>query len=239
MKTRIAITAMMLLSANAVHAVPMLVNGGFETGDFTGWTQVTSNGTSNSCQTDWYVAIRDKECNTVDTLLSNPSEGTYAAYNSFDGTAQTSYTIEQDITLDSALINNASLGFSYTVGWDFSRGNTATLDRLFALSLYDVSDNLIGDAFTLSIGPDDGIKGTIDWTDSLIDITAFLTGYEGETVTLVADVFVPETFTGPGSFGLDAVNLDITTHAVSEPSTMALLGLSLLGLGLLKRPQSA
>jgi hypothetical protein len=53
-------TAMLMCAANS-HAFEFAVNGGFETGDFTGWTQFPSAGTTQSIVT------------------FNPSTGTYAA----------------------------------------------------------------------------------------------------------------------------------------------------------------
>ena len=113
-------------------AVPMLTNGGFETGDFTGWTQVTSNGAAETCQTDWYVSNTDTQCQFTNTILNSATEGDFAAYNSFDGGGPLNFTIEQDIVLGS--VGSAALDFSYTVGWDFRLGGIATDQRIFSLS---------------------------------------------------------------------------------------------------------
>ena len=211
-----------------------IINGGFETGDFAGWTQVSNLGGSG-CATDWYVSPTDTQCQFASTILNPAIEGSFAAYNSFDGPGPVSFSIEQDIALGSDTLSTADLGWSHTVGWNFGLGIPATLDRVFSMSFLDSSDNLIGEAFNLSIGPADGVSGFIDWTANSVDVLGLLSGFEGQTVTLLVDTLIPQNFSGPGSLGLDDIQLALTTTSVSEPETLALLGLGLAVLGLRSR----
>lgn len=213
-----------LLSTSASHALPLLVNGGFETGDFTGWTQVSNSGGSG-CSADWYVSSTDTQCQQrPNAVLNSAVEGDFSAYNSFDGFEGINYTIEQDIAIGS--VGPATLDFSYTVGWDFGLGEMPTLDRVFSLSFFDAGDSLIGDAFVLGIGPSDANTGFVDWTSLSLDVSGMLSGYDNQIITLVADVFIPENKTGPGSFGIDDIELDVVS--VPSPSVFYLLGLGLL-----------
>ena len=68
-----------------------------------------------------------------------------------------------------------------------------------------------------------------------MDVTSALLGYEGQTLTLVADTFIPEAFTGPGSLGLDAVSLDIALSAVPIPVGLPLILSALGAVGVLSR----
>ena len=223
----------------AAQATPMLVNGGFETGDLSGWTQITSLG-QNGCDSDWYVQIGDTQCNNVVDPTANPnlglaSQGQYAVFNSFDGAGPKHYTIEQDVMLGD--VYSATLGFDYTVGWDFSVGAPATEQRIFSLSFLDSADSLIAEIFRIEIGPDDGISSKIGWTSEAFDVTSMLSGYSNQTVTLVADVFIPQAFTGPASMGLDAVNLDVVTSTVSASAsgTISLLMMGIIGMSATRR----
>jgi len=211
-------------------AVELVNNGGFETGNFSGWNQVTSNGSSNTCDTDWTVAATDTICNFTSTVLNNPVEGSFAAFNSFDGNGPQSFIIEQDISLGAGIIANAELSWLHSIGWNFSLGSAATQERIFSLGFQDSLDNLIGNVFEIKIDTNDGIMGMIDWTSQTTDVTGLLQGFEGQTVTLVAETFIPQNFTGPATLGFDNVSLDITTADVPEPSVLALFLAGLLGL---------
>jgi hypothetical protein len=225
-----------LVSTTSVQATPVLVNGGFESGDFTGWTQTTNASLAGTCNKDWYVSATDVECQQgLNTQLNSAVEGDFAAYNSFDGFAGTNYTIEQDIMLGA--VSTATLDFSYTLGWDFGLGGTAVLDRVFSVSFLDAANSFIGDAFVFNVGPADASTGFIDWTSQSADVTSLLSSFANQTVTLVANIFIPEDKTGPASFGFDAVNLDvesISSVSVPSPSVFSIFALGLLmviGLG--------
>lgn len=219
-----------LISTTSAQAIPVLVNGGFETGDFTGWTQATSASLAGTCNKDWYVSNSDVECNQgFNTQLNSAIEGNFAAYNSFDGFAGTNYTIEQDIALGA--VSMATLDFSYALGWDFGLGEPAILDRVFSVSFLDAANSFIGDAFVFNLSPATAATGFVDWTNQTIDVTSLLSSFANQTVTLVANMFIPEDKTGPASFGFDAVNLDvesISSVSVPSPSMLSIFVLGLL-----------
>lgn len=232
----IAATSLALSFAASAHASSVLMNGGFETGDFTGWTQVS--GTPGlDCSADWYVSATDTQCSAPFSDLNGAPEGGFAAYNAFDGDANTNYTIEQDVVLTSRDINSATLSWQQSYGWFIAAGAAATQDRIFSLSFYDVTDALIGHAYSLNVGPGDGGTGVfVDWESQSVNVTGLLQGYEGETVSLVANVFIPESLTGPGSFGADAFDLQVAP--IPLPASLSFLIAGLLGLGGLRRMAS-
>ena len=55
-----------------------------------------------------------------------------------------------------------------------------------------------------------------------------------ETVTIQFRNTIPQNFSGPGSFGLDAVSLDIV-QGVPEPTTWAMMLLGFGGIGMAVR----
>ena len=236
--TLIALSAAAVALAGTASA-NVLVNGGFETGDFMGWTEVTAGGT-NECDTDWYVSTSDTVCQFATTTLNDAIEGNFAAYNSFDGDGPKNFTIEQSFMVGSTA-DNANLNFQYTVGWDFGLGGAATEARIFTLSFLDSSDNLIEDAFSLSIDSTvDGVTGFVDWTPTSVDVSTLLMAFIGQEVTLVANVFIPQSFTGPGSFGLDALSLNLSDVPLPAAFWLGLVGFgSLAGISRKRRRKNA
>ncbi len=228
--THVMFLALFSLLPTLSFAVELLNNGGFETGNFSGWNQATSNGSSNTCDTDWTVASTDNICNFTSTVLNNPIEGSFAAFNSFDGNGPQSFIIEQDIFLGAGTIANAELSWLNSIGWNFNLGSAATQERIFSLGFQDSLDNLIGNAFEIKIDTNDGMTGLIDWTSQTTDVTGLLQGFEGQTVTLVAETFIPQNFSGPATIGFDNVSLNVSTATVPEPSVLALFFAGLLGL---------
>ena len=63
---------------------PWLTNGGFESGDFAGWTPSTTGDTSGG----WWVT----RCGREVTLPTDPFEGSLDAWNTFNGVAGSEYT---------------------------------------------------------------------------------------------------------------------------------------------------
>jgi len=57
------------------------------------------------------------------------------------------------------------------------------------VSLFASADALVDTAFSLSIDPIT-ISGTVGWTHCSVDVTSASLGYEGQTLTLVADSFI-------------------------------------------------
>jgi hypothetical protein len=233
---RHALGVILLLVVGSAQAAPveLLTNGGFETGDFTGWTASTNG--SGSCDTDWNVSAVGGSSATGCTgtgffgfsAPGAPTEGSFAAYNSFDGDGPQTFTLSQDFTVMSG---PTTVSWSDTASWDLNSFG-ATLDRTFSVDVYD-GGALVGNIFSLDI-----LAGTFseyDWTSRSIDITSLLSGYEGQTLALQFSNFIPENFSGPAGFGLDGVSLT----AVPIPAAVWLFGSGLGLLGWFRRRQSA
>lgn len=202
----------------------VLTNGGFETGDFTGWTEVSAAGGS-SCNRDWIVDTSGPSCEGFE--VGTAGTGDFSAFNSFDGDGPKSFTIEQDIALTADPIVSATLGWQHSVNWTM---RSDAESRVFSLFFLDAADDLIGEVFSLVIDPSQQNTGSIDWTDNNLDVTGLLGSRGGQTVTLVANVFIPQIFTGPAGFGLDEVTLEIETTAIPVPASVWLLGTAFAGL---------
>lgn len=217
--------------SSAVQAASVLVNGGFETGDFSGWRQRTIN-TASTCQVDWHVAATDNHCQFTNTTLNAANEGDFAVYNTFDGAGPVDFVIEQDVNLSEGPMKSATLGFDLTYGWNMVGG---TDPRMFSLAFYDTAGLLIGSAFDLIVDPTIAATGFVDWTSYSTDVLGLLADFAGETVTLRATVLVSQYYTGPASLGLDALSLDIDVGAVPIPASGLMLLLGLGGFAIARR----
>jgi hypothetical protein len=215
------------ISAASADAQNVIVNGGFETGNLSGWTTSGLGSAASTCPSgprDWNVSSVGTA--TGCTPVSNPVEGRFAAYNMYDGPGPLEYTLSQSFLVPTGL-TSAQLGFLYT----FINPSDAT--RTFGFRVLDGASSIFTQALAHS--------GSLPWTSYTTDLTAFLAGQGGRTLTLQYFSNVPRTWTGPAGLGLDAVSLNVQAVTTTpEPASIVLVATGMLAVfGVARRRRTA
>ena len=174
----------------------LLVNCGFESGDFTGW--VTQDLTAPFLP----LVVSGPTSPGFNFFTSAPSEGVVSALHGFDGDGPGTIEIGQQVTLPSG--TGSVLEFDYRGAWDIqSFAPPGALSRTFSVNIepagggtaLDSMEILVADGNTINL--DTGLQtGTIDLVD-----------FAGQTVLINFVWDVPEAFTGPAFFELDNVSV--------------------------------
>ncbi|MHC5112441.1 MAG: PA14 domain-containing protein, partial [Planctomycetota bacterium] len=192
--------------AQAVAPNELLVNGSFETGNFLGWTTVTTG----SPWRPWNVS-GSGQGGGFGMLQTQPQDGAFVAWNGFDGLGPMEFQMFQDVTIPAG--SNATLSWMDRVQWNYSFG-PVTLPRLYDVEIRDPGTNaILQTAFSFSTGTSPGI-GNTNWQTHSVDVSAFA----GQSVRLFFRQQIPEAFTGPGQVEIDAVSL--TEEAAGTVETM-------------------
>ena len=217
--------ALSVATLSAAYAAPieLITNGDFETGTFAGWATVNNGGTGGCRGNVWEVNTTGHQgCQSNGTSVAAPISGSYGAFNTFDGGAAP-YTLTQAITVPGSVLA-ASLSFLD----EFHMAYSGTL-RTFSVDFYGADNTtLLGNVFSQQAA----FRANQAWTLNTVDVTTLLSSYAGQTVNLRFTEFVPQAYTGPAGFGIDNISLQAS---VPEPTTIALLGLGLLGFAASRR----
>ena len=211
-----------ILLAVTAQANATIINGSFETGDFTGWTTVTTG----SPFRPWQVTGGGFG-GGFGMLQTLPQDGSFVAWNGFDGAGPMEFQMFQDFAVPSA---GAVLSWMDRIQWNFTLGNTATLARLYDVEIRDTTTNaVLSTLFSFSTGTQAvNPTGNTGWQTHSADLSAFA----GTTVRLYFREQIPESSTGPGQLEIDGIKL---VAAAPEPSVLALCVLGLIGLGVVSR----
>ncbi len=241
----LSLLAVGIVAAFALPASAQIINGGFETGDLTGWmTASHTDGFQDKSSTHQYSTIATgfstgtsaSHSNEVLSSLGSdvfPTEGFYFASlsNQFDITATKitqSFvvpTAASKLTFDSRFLSNEGV----TSPYDF--GGVALLNGSTVVAQFNFDNS--GDADLHSTEtPAGGFQDSTPWTSHTFDIT----GLDGNTLTLAAYVSNVADTKVESRLLLD--NVHFGGAATPEPGTFALLiagGLSCGGLLLRRR----
>ena len=154
---------------------------------------VVVNGSFESGFTGW--TVQDHPCPYMRwTSMSGGYEGARHVANGFDG-CPGRYAISQVVTLPGG---TSELGWADRYQWN----NWGTLPRTSTVEILDVETGaLLQTVSTFSAAAH--TSGSLAWTHHVAEIA----GLGGRTVRLQFRQDIPQNFTGPAQYGLDAVSL--------------------------------
>ena len=179
----------------------LIVNGSFETGDFTGWNvSAVSTGGSGDPFVPWSVTAAGTGGFDFGygILPTSPQHGTHDAWNGFDGGGPMEYRMFQDVSIPSGVSIN--LSWRDRAQWNYCCGQTKP--RTYEVQLRDPATNAVMTTlYSFSTGIDAGHHDT-GWLTHTHDLSAFA----GHTVRIFFLETIPENFTGPAQIEFDSIS---------------------------------
>ena len=188
-------------TSDGAVATNRVLNGSFETGDFSDWSIDTlSTGGSGDPYMPWAVTGAGQHWDT------QPQDGNFVAWNGFDGGGPMEFHMSQDITI--------SENSTATLSWmDRVQSRGSGQPRLYDVEIRDASTNsVLENVYSFST---DSFSGNNDtgWQTHSVDVSA----YSGQNIRVFFREQIPENFTGPAQIEFDAISL---TETVAEPDNI-------------------
>jgi len=190
-----------LTGVSQAAIVDIAVNGDFETGDFSGWTQFPSAGTTQ-------------------TIITPGSSSTYAANLNISGAGAVNNVLKQQRLLD----GTGQLGPGDEINFSFDyRGSSADGGILFVKSICETATATCGDFLEAPL------FGAADWTT--VTGTTFTLGANATAYTLEFAAVCGAAQNCLADFDIDNVVITADIAPIPVPAAAWLFGSALLGLG--------
>ena len=201
-----------------------IINGGFETGDLTGWTFTGETENSfNSRVEGGEFTEATKWADGFDFFTPESMEGNYSFFSGFDGPVQ-EITLSQSIgTIDEF---TTAVSFDVRAGWDLDtysaqatdviNNGGVVLDREIKVVITDnnTQETLVSQSLFNASG------GDLVLDSGFQTVGINFQNIVGHDVTMSFVQNIPQTYTGPALIQLDNIKLQQTF--IPEPSSYAL-----------------
>ena len=204
---RIFLLLVIAFSASIGFGAELVTNGGFETGDFTGWTvinpvdpwmpwEVSPSGTGGG-----YSPVPD---------VTSVQHGTYNAWNGVTSDIG-SFLLYQDITIPVG----SAVRMTWTDRYQMNHTSFCTDcgTATYAVEVLDTSDNLLQTLYTITT-----LTG-VNSNTGVVNHVADLTSYQGQTIRIRFRATVDYSYSGPGQVEIDAVSVQ-TLAPTAAPVTV-------------------
>lgn len=233
-KLIVSAAAMAALVAGGAHAGELLVNGGFETGDYTGWTASVEGGSFGALT----VVPNNGGAAPISGLpyQFNPAGGQFFSITDQGGAG--SYSLTQSFTLTSAatvtisfdMFANDWAGVVIPNGRDYTTGPNQNAEADILVGGADPFTNAPGDIVSVLYGPGaDNLNGNPNpWTSYSSKLTLGAGSYQIRFAETDNQFYFQQ--------GVD--NVSVTT-SVPEPAAWAMMLVGFAGLGAIVRRRRA
>jgi hypothetical protein len=191
----------LLLLPHHTKAAELITNGGFETGNFSGWTAINSAGGWKNWQVSPGVAGGNEGGSFVPVPNATVvTQGNFNAWNGVTGNAGSPYLLYQNITIPVG--NFVRMTWSDRYQMNYTQFCTTTCGTAtYAVEILNTSNILLQTLYIVNT-PTNTNTNT-GWVNHIADLTA----YQGQTIRIRFRAGVNATLAGPGQLEVDAVSV--------------------------------
>ncbi|MBS1796914.1 MAG: carboxypeptidase regulatory-like domain-containing protein [Acidobacteria bacterium] len=192
------------LLPHRTNAAELLVNGGFETGNFTGWTTTNPTGSWQN----WQIVANGYElcpgCGTspFSPTPASPQQGTRDAVNGVTASANQQYIMYQDVTLPAATTAGLLWKDRFQMNLsDFCSTAAGCGQAFYFVEITNTSNVVLQTLYSVTAPP--LTKTNTGWVNHSVNLSA----YAGQTIRIRFRDYTTVTFIGPGQAEIDAVSV--------------------------------
>lgn len=215
MKNIFGFLLMVIALQSQAATTQYITNGGFETGDFSGWT------VTNIDNGSWNINNGSFDP-SGSQIAQGPISGSFDAVT--DQIGPGFHSLYQTFTLDTTF-TSAIFSWSDRI---WSDGGFVDPNQEWRVLIKDSVGSLINTVFSTNPG-DSNQNGP---NNRSFDLTSILLGYVGQSISVG---FEEQDNQGFFAATLDNVSFTTTNNSVPEPASLALLGLGFAGMRLARR----
>ncbi|HKP68782.1 MAG TPA: carboxypeptidase-like regulatory domain-containing protein [Pyrinomonadaceae bacterium] len=194
-------SVLLFLFTHTTRAAELVTNGGFETGNFTGWTAVTPA----TFFRPWAVSGSGAGGNNGGTYVPYPTatvvqQGSFNAWNGIAAGANQSFLLYQDITIPT--------GFNVRFTWNdrYQMNYTQFCSTGCGTATYAVEVLTTANVLRQTLYIVNTLTNT-NTNTGFVNHSVDLTSYQGQTIRIRFRTTTTQSLQGPGQLEIDAVSV--------------------------------